>query len=707
MAASALEGLNPEQRQAVEMTEGPLLVIAGAGSGKTRTLVHRVAHLLERGERPSSLLLVTFTRRASAEMLSRARQMHPGAAAVAGGTFHSICLRILRVSGRHLGLPPNFTIIDQADQEALVRHQLNDLGLKSAGESRFPKPRSLVSLFSRARNLEMDLETALEALAPHWLEHRRELAAVHHGFALAKTSQGLLDYDDLLFRTEELLLAQPEVRQEVQRRWRRLMVDEYQDTNAVQARLLRLWCDEAQHIMVVGDDAQSIYRFRGARHQNILDFPRLFPGTAVVKLQKNYRSTPAILGLTNAIIAQAAVRYEKELFTDNPDGPAPKLLRPKDERGQSRAVVEAIRGRLHQGAQPEEVAVLFRAGRDSFDLEKELTVEGLGFVKYGGQRFLEAAHVKDLLSHLRVVANPLDFLSWQRILLLVPKVGPKTAQQILGHLAAGGGEPRDYLLGLAGVPTLVKNPVGKKLAKLMAELADPALPPLDAVEAAIKYYTPICKDLFDDHPRRLADLNELPGMARQYEHLEDFLGETALDTSQDNNGGDSGRNLTLSTIHSAKGMEWPHVFLIWATDGRLPAFASFQDSEGLEEERRLLYVACTRAGRDLTILAPRELYAPGERRVIPQTISRFLEDLDPGLLEAESPGLVFPEFAAPPVSRGSQRQDRPFAVGSQVAHATFGRGKVMGYQGDKKILVHFGRYGLKILLLEFAHLTQA
>lgn len=732
-----LDSLNEAQRQAVEMRGGPVLVIAGAGSGKTRTLVHRVAYIVDQGESPDSILLLTFTRRAAAEMLSRAVELNPECRYVSGGTFHSLCNRLLRRWATRMGLQPNFTIIDPADAEQLIRGSIQELGLKSKGDKSFPKPRTIFSTISKARNMELTLPELIETQADHLWEYAQAIEQIAQAYSRSKAMHNQVDYDDLLFMAEDLLKGNPDIRQDLNAKWRHVLVDEYQDTNAVQARLLALLAGDVQEIMVVGDDAQSIYRFRGARISNIFEFPEVFAGTRVLKLERNYRSTQPILDLTNAIIEAAEHRYDKKLFTETAEGAVPKLERPRDERGQSRYVVERIRSLLAKGAKHDDIAVLFRAGRDSFDLERELTAEHISYVKYGGLKFLEAAHIKDVLAHLRVVANPQDFISWQRILLLMPGIGPAKAQQIIARVAMAA-EPAQFGTQLRQSPHAEKTGRLRQLADVLDEISDLGSPPLDKMEAVLEYYESICKEQFEDWPRRMRDLGELPGLARQYENMDDLLAELVLDPPSAHAEELAGGRITLSTVHSAKGMEWANVFVIWAADGRLPAHVSIGDPEAVEEERRLMYVACTRAAKNLTILAPRESFSRYEG-VRPQELSRFLEGLPDDVLAGQAAGgAVFSDAfmraagAAPTpepsrqssasarrtarssasvgnaaVARRLLNQDRPFAVSSMVSHAKFGKGKVMGYKGEDKIMVYFQTYGLKTLVLKFAGLEQA
>ncbi len=700
----ALEGLNEAQRLAAGHKGGPVLVIAGAGSGKTRTLVHRVAYLVERGVEPGRILLMTFTRRAAAEMLSRARALNQDCARVEGGTFHSLCHRLLRAHGPRLGLERSFTVIDRGDSEQLIKGVVDEMGLKTRGDKHFPRARSLADVIGKSRNLELDMEEAVEQWAGHLLGYLEEITRTAQGYQEAKRAQHLVDYDDLLFLAEELLRDHDDLRRRFSGHWQHLLVDEYQDTNAVQARLLKLLASEHDNVMVVGDDAQSIYRFRGARLDNIFEFPDEFPGTKVIKLEQNYRSTQAILDLSNQVIAQAWRRYDKKLFTERLGGQRPALRRPRDDRGQARLVAGRIAKLTGAGAGPEEIAVLFRASRDSYELELELTANRVPFVKVGGFRFLEASHIKDALSHLRVIANPNDFLSWQRLLMLLPGIGPKKAQAAIRHLVDGA-LPEQYLGRLSSAPGL-RGDQFRELVELMSELSDPAATPLGMVEAVADYYEPVCREAYEDYPRRLRDLEELPGLARGFESLAEFMAEVVLEPPDTYAAERGGGRITLSTVHSAKGLEWPHVFILWATEGRLPPVPALMDPESLEEERRLMYVACTRAAGELTIVAPKESYQRG-RGVVSNELSRFLAELPGGLME-QPPEAVFemPLPSQAPASRGSRSQDRPFAVGSQVSHDTFGTGRVMGYQGGKKILVHFEGHGLKILLLEFANLSE-
>ena len=685
------------------MPSGPILVIAGAGSGKTRTLVHRVAWLVERGINPEQILLLTFTRRAAEEMLARARQLHPLSQKVAGGTFHSLCHRLLRQYSSYLQLPPHFTVLDRADGEQMLRGLINELGLKDKGDRHFPKPATILDIISKARNLELELPDTVLEFAGHLSGYLPAIEQLADLFARQKMASGLLDYDDLLYFTQDLLIQNREIRAELGRRWQHLLIDEYQDTNAVQARLVELLATGHNNVMVVGDDAQSIYRFRGARIENILEFPRKFKNVQTVKLEENYRSTQSILDLTNHIIAASRQGFAKRLFSNRQGGQGkpPLLLRPRGEREQSQMVVERIIELLRQGVKPKQIAVLFRSSYDSYQLEVELNSQQLAFIKVGGYRFLEASHIKDTLGHLRVLANPYDFVSWQRILLLLPGVGPKRAQSIIARL---GRNPPDYLNYLREEKA---SPPLSALIELLATLNQEDISPLRATERVIAYYEPICIEQYEDYPRRLRDLAEIANLAEPYHDLAQFMAEVVIEPPNSRQSDMGGEHLTLSTVHSAKGLEWDFVFILWADQGRFPPLPALLDPESLEEERRLMYVATTRAAAELTILAPSQHYTQGQG-LINMPLSCFLEDVPAELLQARQAAIFkLPTFAReesgadkPAVSKPS----RPFAIGANVEHGTFGSGKVMGYKGEQKILVHFNKVGLKILLLEFAGL---
>ncbi|MEJ2091017.1 MAG: ATP-dependent helicase [Syntrophobacterales bacterium] len=621
--------LNPAQYQAVTVTEGPVLVIAGAGSGKTRTLVYRLAYLVDQGVDPAQILLLTFTRKASREMLTRAADLlQRPLTQVMGGTFHSVCYHWLRQYGKLLGYPEGFTVMDRDDQGHLLALLKEQLGLKGMSGP-FPRKETLADILSAAVNKNLSLETILARDYSQFLEQRPHLKRMAAAYQDEKRRLGLMDYDDLLLEGRRLLQDHQDVRQGLSSRYRYIMVDEYQDTNHLQAELVRLLAFTHQNVMAVGDDCQSIYSFRGANFRNIMDFPALFPGARIIKLEENYRSTQPILDLANEVIAGAREKYTKCLFSRQPDGLRPRLYRAASENEQSRLVVAQVEDLNSQGIPLNKMAVLFRAGYHSFDLEIELTRRGLPFMKYGGFKFMESAHVKDLLSYLRVVTNPRDTLSWTRLLTLLPGVGRQTAAKFTGTIKAG------FTLDKA-VAALNKQRQAslKELAEVLSEINSQSQTLLSRLNLALSHYEPLMHNRFDDYPKRTRDLEHLLTITARYREIRSFLNDLSLDppASLADITSPTHDFLTLSTVHSAKGLEWEAVFIIWAAEGRFPGFYSLDSEEDEEEERRLMYVAVTRAKRQLAIIFPHL----GYNRSIGMTInspSRFIEGLPRTILE--------------------------------------------------------------------------
>ncbi len=624
--------LNPAQYEAVTTLEGPVLVIAGAGSGKTRTLVYRLAYLVEeQGVPPKAILLLTFTRKAAREMLSRAAHLIARPLGqVMGGTFHGICYLWLRQYGERLGYPGGgFTVLDRTDQGDLL-HLLKDrLGFKNL-PAPFPRKETLGEIFGAMVNKDLSLEGVLARDYPQFLEHRHHLARMAAAYQEEKRRHYLLDYDDLLLEGRRLLTEHEDVRRELSERYLYLMVDEFQDTNRLQAELVRLLAYTHANVMAVGDDSQSIYSFRGANFRNIMDFPKLFPGARVIKLEENYRSTQPILNLANGIIAEAREKYTKCLFTRKKEGVRPRLFKAASENEQSRLVVAQVQELKKQGVPLSQMAVLFRAAYHSFDLEIELVRAGIPFMKFGGFKFMESAHIKDLLAHLRVVANPRDAMSWTRLLLLVPKVGRQTCNKFTSQIK------KDFTLEKA-LEWLrrQRRPAGlQEVAELLARLKEPSQTLMSRMNLALTYYEPLAKARYDDYPKRLKDLEHLLTITARYRELRSFLNDLTLEppTSLADVAAPTHDYLTLSTIHSAKGLEWEAVFIIWAAEGRFPAFYSQEGEEEMEEERRLMYVAATRTRSYLAVIFP---YI-GYNRYLGMTInspSRFIADLPRTLLE--------------------------------------------------------------------------
>jgi DNA helicase II / ATP-dependent DNA helicase PcrA len=626
--------LNQAQYEAATAIEGPLLIIAGAGTGKTRTLVYRVAHLIDRGIDPRAILLLTFTRRAAEEMIRRAGLLIDGRCnQVAGGTFHSFANLVLRVYGRHVALAPSFTIMDRTDSEDVIQGLRAELGLNTK-EKRFPRKQTVAEIFSMTHNKQIALNDLLELEYPHLVDVHYELAELQRRYVDFKQTKSLIDYDDLLIRLRDLLVDHAEVRERLSDTYRFVMVDEYQDTNRLQSEIVRSLAAAHDNVAVVGDDAQSIYSFRGADFRNIMDFPKQFPGTRIIKLEENYRSTQPILNLTNEIIQRAREGYDKRLFTRKSVGARPKLVQAGSEQMQSQFVCQKILELREEGVPLWDMAVLFRSSFHSFDLEIELARRNIPFIKRGGFQFMETSHVKDLLAHLRVLANPQDAVSWNRILLLLEGVGPGASQKIIKWLLEGN-HPVERLRSYAAKGKAAHGI--KTLAQVLEEAGRAELPSEQA-QYLLQYYMPILKQNYpDDHPKRLRDMEHFQGMTERYRSLERLLSDMALEPPNDSIGGvlavdpDEGP-LVLSTIHSAKGLEFHSVFIIWALEGRFPSFYNTSSVEELEEERRLLYVAATRAKQNLFISYPSRVFDKTLRMVLSRP-SQFIDGMPQQLLE--------------------------------------------------------------------------
>lgn len=632
LARDYAQELNPQQLAAVEVVDGPALVIAGAGSGKTRVLVYRVARLIDSGIDPASILLLTFTRKAAQEMLGRVGLLiGPHSDRVMGGTFHSVANQLLRRYGRAIGLEPGFTILDRGDSEDLVNLLRVQVGLGETGR-RFPRKRTIVEIFSKASNTLRPLDDVLLNEYAHFVDYRAELAALQKAYEATKRQRQLVDYDDLLLRLRELLAVDEPARRMISGTWRYILVDEYQDTNRLQAEVVRHLAATHENVMVVGDDSQSIYSFRGATFRNIMEFPDQFPGTRIFKLEENYRSTQSVLALANAIIEGATDKYSKTLFTHQQQGERPALVQTVGENPQSRFVAQKILELREEGVPLENMAVLFRSSFHAFDLEVELVKNGIPFLKRGGFKFIETAHVKDLVAHARIVHNPLDTVSWNRVLQLVDGVGQKRAKDLIAQLVEaeasyevlrqGGGRAA---LGLCHLAEALEA----------ASQVEDASPP-DQLQRLLNYYYPILKEQYDDYPKRIRDLEHLMVMAERYANLEEFLADLTLEPPETSvtevDASDRDERLVLSTIHSAKGLEWHCVFVLWLVDGRFPSTYAFQDEDGLEEERRLLYVAVTRAKRLLYLTFPVQVYDKITGTILSKP-SRFLDDVDASLVE--------------------------------------------------------------------------
>jgi DNA helicase-2/ATP-dependent DNA helicase PcrA len=731
--------LNPAQWEAVRSPGGPMLVIAGAGSGKTRTIVYRLAWLVGKGVAPDSILLLTFTRKAAAQMLQRASALlgSEGAAlaGVQGGTFHSFAFSLLRRFPGALGRD-RLTVMDQSEAQAAVAAIREELGL-ARGDKSFPKRAMVLALISKARNKEIPLEDILTAEAFHLLPHAPAITQIAAGYEAYKAGSGLLDYDDLLSGLEKLLTTHEPAREFVRRRIAHVMVDEYQDTNPVQARLVRLLAGEAGNVMAVGDDAQSIYAFRGADVQNILRFPKDFPGASLVRLEQNYRSTQPILDLTNALLAQARERYDKNLFTKRQGGPRPRLIRTLSDRTQAQAAAKLVL-ELAQDRPLHDIAVLFRASYHAFPLEAVLNRLGVKYQKFGGVRFTEAAHIRDVLAYLRLLVNPADGPAFTRILEHVKGVGPKTCAGL--HAALLSGDAGKVKSACA------KRPEVAAILDFVDGLRRQPAPPSALLARIFEHYKPILREKHpDDYPTRESGLEQLQKIAAEYRDTSQFLADLSLESPDEDEGRSRENALVLSTVHSAKGLEWSAVLVIDLVEERFPSRHAMNRPEDLEEERRLLYVACTRARDSLTLFVPAAVgnfsggsdpaaASPFVAALPGSAYEEWRESYVGGLspVQARTPDLGFyasraavrkpePDPAVDPESLhggsqlppGEAPAKAPAAPAAPATppgqlgycrHKIFGRGKIIAAPGPDKFKVNFPGFGVKVILRDYLEL---
>jgi len=711
--------LNPAQLEAVMTLNGPVLVIAGAGSGKTRTLVYRVARLVETGVPPESILLLTFTRKAAQEMLDRASQLSDERCRfVSGGTFHSLSHQVLRSHAEILGYKNSFTVLDRSDMEEVIQSLIPELGVPM-GTPRLPKRRTLANILSKAANLEQPFDELMAEEYGQFLEFLPYVNRLGRIYKDYKKAHYMMDYDDLILYLRQLLVESEGVRENLSRRYHYVMVDEYQDTNTIQADIAKWLAHDHRNIMVVGDDSQSIYSFRGANYRNMFDFSSQFPGARTIKLEENYRSTQPVLTFTNAIMDRASEKFTKCLFTKRTGGEPPKVIDTGTEPEQAMFVCRYIKERIEQGRPISDFAVLFRAGYHSFELEAELARQGIRYVKYGGFKFLESAHIKDFLAHLRVVVNRDDTVSWVRILRLVKNVGRGKSQAIIRWMQ----ENRVSSGKIGEWPGAGKKDSGlRHLSELVSRLAPKGITPGKAAEQVMEYYVPVLKEKFDDYPKRQRELEQLIPMAGRYSKLRSFLDDLVLEpptSSGDINPGEKAESLTLSTIHSAKGLEWPVVLIIWIMEGRFPPSRAYNNPMVLEEERRLMYVAATRAKDQLIMCYPgREsaaLWSTWGSAVSGSMngMSSFIQGLPEEIVSYESAGI---QKTMP----GRERKRRiPYSfkrsrsqtyggisVGDRVNHPAFGPGVVSKFIADDKVEVLFRKVGRKLLHMEYTTLEK-
>ncbi len=683
-----MDELNAQQRAAVTHGEGPILVIAGAGTGKTKTLASRVAHLIESGTSPDRILLLTFTRRASQQMLERAAKLigTSHTSQVWGGTFHAIASRILRQHGRSIGLDPGFNIIDNEDSADLLDIVRSDLELGTANK-RSPRKGTLAAIYSRVVNSRTKLGEVLTANFPWCMTDQDDIRRIFETFTRRKREQAVLDYDDLLLYFHALLNVS-ELGAFVASQFDHVLVDEYQDTNLIQAEIIRSLRKTNRNVMVVGDDAQSIYSFRAATVRNMLDFPSQFQNTTIIMLEENYRSVQPILDASNRVMAAAEHQFAKNLFSKRSSKQKPRLITIQDEAAQCIEVCRRVLEKSEQGIPLKNQGVLFRTGHHSDALEVELAKRNIPFVKYGGLKFVEAAHVKDMVALLRIVTNPQDEMSWHRVLLLLEGVGPSAARKVMGALGVSSiGNANNHL-----APSLatgsdratgserVASDAAKSGSTILSMLRSGSLPvplaaraqfddlrttllniietkpiPSAVVDRVRKFYEPIFNNTYDNPTLRLRDLEQLEQIAHGYASVTSFVTDLTLDPptrAQDYSGPPllDEDFLILSTIHSAKGCEWDVVHLLHCADGNIPADMACGSDDEIAEERRLFYVAMTRARDELNLYFPLRYYfkknGRSDRHSYGQ-LTRFIKPNDITLYDKVASESVRPEQPIP------------------------------------------------------------
>ncbi len=621
--------LNPSQFAAVTTVEGPVLVIAGAGSGKTRVIEYRVLHLIENEISPNSILLLTFTRNAAREMISRAAKHDPRCKNIEGGTFHSFGYKILKRYAKTIGFPESFSVLDEGDAEDAIHRCCIELGFFEK-EKRFPRKNTLRNIISSSINKHTPIREIVKKEYPHFLEYIPDIETLKEKYTEYKICSNYLDYDDLLVYLK-LLLENEDIRSHLSSRYRYIMVDEYQDTNKLQGDITCALAERHRNIMVVGDDAQSIYGFRGATHENIMKFPERFPECKIIKLEENYRSTQSILDVANAVLENMKNKYAKCLVSAKKIiGEKPKLLFFKDVYEEAEWIAEKIKVNRDEGIAFSHQCVLFRSSYLSIPLQAELSKRNIPFIVFGGLKFYETAHVKDIMSHLKILVNPKDELSWNRILMLIEGIGPKTSNKILKEI-----------IKCSFLKEVLENVFQKykrgyvysdgieKLKNALKKASNKTLEVSEKFEIVLDYYTPILKNRFDDWHLRSNDLETLKQISTRYDSLEDLLVDFAIEPPErgiwrvEPSTPEEEKPLTLSTIHAAKGLEWDCLFLIGMIDGILPIAYSLDDEDEIEEEHRLFYVGITRAKKQLFLSLHHEGIRGGVSTL--NKVSRFLD----------------------------------------------------------------------------------
>ena len=630
--------LTEEQLPVVTSPGGPMLVIAGAGSGKTRTVTYRVAYLVESGIPLDRILLVTFTNKAAKEMLSRVEMLlKRDVKGIWGGTFHHVGNIILRRHAKLIGYDSNYTILDRADSKDLIDACIAEANIDVQAR-RFPKGQNLQAIFGLSTNTQRSITDVIAYNYPQFESITEEVEGVFKLYQERKKKHNLMDFDDLLFYWWKLLSENKDVAERYAKKFLHVLIDEYQDTNILQAKIINILAAAHRNLMVVGDDSQSIYSFRGAHFQNIIKFPKVYPDAKLFKLEVNHRSTPEILTLANQSIAQAKEKFDKELKPNRPAGQKPVLVPLSTVHEQASFVAQRMLELREEGKDLNDMAVLYRSHYQSMEIQMELTKRGIPFEVRSGLRFFEEAHIKDVLAHLKVFHNPRDEISWSRILKLLEKIGPRTAEKIFNQINQSD-KPLEEILS-AAIAKLV--PRGgerafKSFQLLFKELSQEVDQPAEMIKSIMhSNYEDYLKEKYPNYRERLEDLEQLGSYSIQFKDLEELLSSLALVSGIESEtvveGEDRDKEAcVLTTVHQAKGLEWKVVFVVWLADGRFPSYLSFGKDEEMEEERRLFYVAVTRAKDELYLTYP-IIYSGYDGEVIMKP-SRYVEDVPEDLFD--------------------------------------------------------------------------
>ncbi|WP_300742877.1 ATP-dependent helicase [uncultured Brachyspira sp.] len=601
--------LNERQLEAVQTIENPLLIIAGAGTGKTKTLSYRVAYMLENSINPENILLLTFTRKAAKEMIDRTKMLlQLNNINIQGGTFHSFANIVLRKYYKLLGIQPNFTIIDTIDSEDIIDLIKRDLDLKTIKDKGNIRKSTIQKIISKSRNLQTTIKKVIKKEYLGYEDFTDDINIIYEHYIEYNKKHFIYDYDDLLIALRDSLKTNKEFKEILQNKYKYIMVDEFQDTNIIQKEIVDLLSDKYKNIMVVGDDSQSIYSFRGANYENILRFPETYPDCKIIKLEKNYRSRQDILNFSNNIINNFTIGYKKELYSDNKSEAIVDVKRFFDQEKEAEWIAGKIVELHNQNISLNNIAVLYRAGFHSNFLQVALTSKMINFVVYGGIKFSERKHIKDIMAYLKIILNPLDIVSWNRILNRIEGIGNVTARKVVNEIEKNNGiinfdsfKSKKYFSELIKLGDTIKNNTDDNISVVKK------------IENLKLYYEPIIKDMEDNYKDRLLDIDVLITLAVEYNNnLEKFISDFALDPPSNQIQQESkpligqleNEALTLSTVHSAKGLEWEYVFVIHMLDGLFPSERALENIETLDEERRLFYVACTRAKSKLYITMP-------------------------------------------------------------------------------------------------------